>query len=878
MRARLTSLLVLAALLFGFVSPVQAADIRFVDVAEITWAGASAASATVSDVGRAIESDVARDWATFTTLQGDTRDRAIRFTLGRTLATPIRMAARMDCNRSDFTGYMNTIRTETYRQLGLSDWQERYLVILAPQAGCIWSGRATVGKKDSKGGVMMLHNNASAFVITHELGHTLGLGHTNLLRCDTGASDGAWSRDCRAVEYGGSIDVMGNVETQSPLSTYHQWRMGLLDQGEIKQSWVNESIELSASDVFGGTRAIFIRDGSSAYWIEYRRRSAAHNAGLVIYRTDPPSPSFIVSPNPDDRFAPEPGPGVGTDIWMLNFDNYSYSFAGRSSGSMTLVVNKPASFHSGNVTLQAISGSDERKVTVRVTRRADTVAPPVPQITPIERWRFPGVSIIPDTYDDGESAIASFEARIDSSVVTLNGVVNDSFAPTYLDPLVTRRTVYVKDLPEGTYDFSLRAIDVWGNRSDWSTPRKVTIDRGLPVVDSSISITDVTSESFRVALSDLRDAGSGLCSTQIMNEDGFILQASSAKSAPEFRIKRSGSLQARLDVFDCLGNGITSRLSVKSDFVPATKAARTGKWSPATALGDGAISCSGRCSASFSTSGKTQLLVADGSATVSVASREVARVAAASAKRIRVGASFDVGARNRIVRVTGTNLTLVGLAKIDLGITEKKEIARRPSVTDPSLSDATQKLMARYGFVAEDFADDWIVLPMARGTTLEDPTLDLCSSDFKSESGRQFRRQLSISKVGTPYLFLSSEVVKYRNQAAASAALAELKTVYEECVRKGGGTERDGAFLKYAFTPLPSSDIQLVAESSRLLVRAQLGEGVTARWLLAFYQFKDEMFTGLYVVRDGATGFSDQEVLRWYEAASILAKRLDTKY
>jgi len=167
---------------------------------------------------------------------------------------------------------------------------------------------------------------------------------------------------------------------------------------------------------------------------------------------------------------------------------------------------------------------------------------------------------------------------------------------------------------------------------------------------------------------------------------------------------------------------------------------------------------------------------------------------------------------------------------------------------------------------------------MARGTTLEDPTLDLCSSDFKSESGRQFRRQLSISKVGTPYLFLSSEVVKYRNQAAASAALTELKAVYEECVRKGGGTERDGAFLKYAFTPLPTSDLQLVAEGSRLLVRAQLGEGVTARQLLAFYQFKDEMFTGLYVVRDGATGFSDQEVLRWYEAASILAKRLDTKY
>jgi hypothetical protein len=215
---------------------------------------------------------------------------------------------------------------------------------------------------------------------------------------------------------------------------------------------------------------------------------------------------------------------------------------------------------------------------------------------------------------------------------------------------------------------------------------------------------------------------------------------------------------------------------------------------------------------------------------------------------------------------------------LDLAITNQKDVARTPSPSDPSLSESLQKNMVRSGFNGDDFASGWAVLPMARGTTLDDPTLDLCSAAYKSESGRQYRRQVTASKVGSPYLFLSTEVVKYKDKSAADAALAELQANYAACVKNKGGVERDGTFVDYSFAPLPASSAVLVNENSRVLVRAQIGKGVTARQLLAFYQFKGEMFTGLYVVKSGETEISDAEVKRWFDAASVIAQRLDQKF
>ncbi len=162
---------------------------------------------------------------------------------------------------------------------------------------------------------------------------------------------------------------------------------------------------------------------------------------------------------------------------------------------------------------------------------------------------------------------------------------------------------------------------------------------------------------------------------------------------------------------------------------------------------------------------------------------------------------------------------------------------------------------------------------MARGTTLLDPTLDLCGSNYVSESGREIRRQISVTKVGSPYLFLSSESVKYKTVTAANAALEELKKNFAACVANKGGNE-NGVFTDYTFQTLPSSSAALVDENSRVIVRATIGKGQSARQLLGFYQYNGAYFTGLYVVKAGGAALDNDEVLRWFDVAGVLADRM----
>ena len=862
---------------FGFLSlglaPAYAVDERVIDVVEVTWAGAPAPAGDANKVATVIDTEVNADWKKFTTMYGDTKDRTVSFQTGEVLDTPIALVSKMACTGYLASEFMGSIRPEAYRRLGITDYSERYLVVVAPKAGCIWSGRAQVGSANSKSGTLILHDSASSFVITHEIGHNFGLGHSNFLRCDNAAYDGPWGDTCKGVEYGGTIDVMGNVNTSSPLSTYHQWRMGYIDDAQIKQVWQSEVINLAPSDFANGTKAIFIRDGKAAYWIEYRRKleGVGYKPGLAIYRLDPPPISAVVSVNPEDAEAAEFGSVLGSDVWMLNLDTYQYRDSRSVGGSMTALTAKT---YSGNVSFSAVPS--ETGAVVTVTKKADTTPPPVPNVLPVAQWNSPNMVILGPGGEDADTAVVGFEGQIDGKVETLKASDIDGWMPTYLSPFVAPKTFYLRDLPEGSYTFAMRAIDIVGNKSDWSTSQKVIIDRADPVVTNDFVLTGAAANELSLQWKGATDAGSGICQVNIVDADGLILQSSSVKNAPVVKVAAGATVAGTAQVFDCLGNGKAGELTVAGKLVAGDKSSKTGKWSAAgAAYGAGAIKCVGKCTASLSVSGKNDVLVGTGAAKVTMGKKTLATIADSKVAKLRVGATIDVGVGRKVVRVTGSNFVLIGLGSFTTTLGALKDLDRAPAISDPSLSDEKQVKLAKLGFRAEDFSQEWTVLPMARGTTLEDPSLDLCNGTFLSEKERVERRQVAATKVGTTFSFLSTEVVKYSSAAAASAAQKELVKVLAQCQSEKGYMDSTGAPVPYEFKKLPTIPAGVVSEGNRVFVHAVIDSGIRARTLLGFYQFSGDTFTGLYILN--ADGFSDAQVSKWLKVAVTMAERLNKK-
>jgi hypothetical protein len=533
-----------------------------------------------------------------------------------------------------------------------------------------------------------------------------------------------------------------------------------------------------------------------------------------------------------------------------------------------------ATTYSGNISFSAVPS--ETGAVVTITRKADVIAPAVPPLVDVSGWKFPAMEILKPGYEDVETAIKGFEAQFDGVVKELVVTEPESWWPTYLNPFTPRKTVFLKDLPEGTYNFALRAIDLAGNKSPWTPTVKVTVDRGHPEVSADFNYLSTTGDQVNLAWTGLKDPGSGLCQTNFVDEDGMITQSSTLKSAPVFKLQNGTTITTKAQAFDCIGNGVVGDLTLSNTFVSAGKSSKTGKWSVAgSSYPTGSIRCVGKCTLSLSANGKVDVLVGTGAATVSVSNKVVASIADNKSAKVRVGARVDLGNTKRVMRISGSNFVVVGANSANASFANLQELDRLPAETDDSLTDPKQIALSKFGFNANDFSQEWNVLPMPRGTTLEDPTLDLCNGNFTSEKGRAERRQLNVFKQNTPFAFLSTEVVRYSSTAAASAAQAELAKIFAQCQIDKGFKDATGALNSYEFYPLRNLPTGLVPEGQRVLVHATIGSGADARQMLAFYQFNGEVFTGLYVLTASQIKYTDAQVAKWLKVAVTMADRLN---
>ncbi len=850
---------------------VVALENRYIDVAMVTWKGAPALPGSVSEVQSEIENDVKPRWRELTTVYGSSVDKRIEFSFGSALSSPINLLIPLPCEQS-VTAWGDLVREEAYKRLGISNNKSRYLVIVSPDRGCIWSGVANRQNVGEVGGTLILQNTIRGFVMAHELGHLLGLGHTNLVRCPSGNRDGAWG-SCRALEYGGSIDLMSNVDVSTPLSTYHQWRMGLLSRDEVVQSWKSEIVEINSVDVFGKPRAIFVRDGSATYWIEYRKARGQVREGLVIYRTDPPPGSAIISPNPTDALQ-DLSLDVGTDIWMMNFDNYNYSNS-TSSGSPSLPEGQKVTFASGLVSLTARK-SGENSVSISLERLGQNSLK-APKLSPPSSWISPESKILDSEYIKSINTVEKYFAKIDNREVELSTHKDIDWTPTYLDPFDEPNTLRQSDLPEGNYSLSIRVMDLSGATSPWSDEVKVRIDRGYPVLGNSLAIESFSSAGAGVRFLDARDDGSSLCSTQLVNEDGWVISRSSEKSRPLIQIPSQAFGERTVKAFDCLGNGVASKISGSVGFVSGSDMKLRGEWNSAGKdFPTGSIRCLKNCSAYLVARGSVGMILGSGSAQVQVGSGSKVKIESAKSGPVYRAFALDSGGSRKTVRVTGKGFVLVGAAQSKLTLSKIDKVERAPITEDKSLEDPNQRVLSQYGFRGEDFSSDWSVAPIVRGTTLQDPTLDLCSGTFESELGRKERRQVMAVKPDMQIMFLSTETVRYESRAASEAALNELKEKWNDCVRNGGGVDSSGRFVKYSMLNVPESKAELVAIGKRLVAHVTIGEGDSLRNLFAIYQFNGDLLTGLYIVKDRDKPFSDLELLRWFDVAGEMASRIQS--
>jgi len=360
-----------------------------------------------------------------------------------------------------------------------------------PDIGCSWSGEATVGGSPSH--AWFDGTLSGAGVVSHELGHNLGLYHSHLLECGTDAI----SSNCTTFEYGDALDRMGGA-AGGHFNAFQKSRLGWLDyldsppilDADTAGTYLLEPYALQLS----GNKALrVLRDIDTTtsqrrwYFVEYRqavgfdsflgtsRYGASVMNGLVIRvgTEGDAGSSFLLDMTPESQH--------------YDWDDLALPAGNRYTDPSTGVTIAADTLDS---TGAAVSVSFDQAVCIPQN--------PSVQISPAQGpWVSPGTSVTYDLTVTSNDATACNSTSYDLSVMTPPGwTAVPGSGQVQLAPGASSTTSITVSSPQteagGYYDIDFSATESNGSGVTGTATATYVIDPGTVVPGCTVQAPVLT--------------------------------------------------------------------------------------------------------------------------------------------------------------------------------------------------------------------------------------------------------------------------------------------------------------------------------------------------------------------------------------------------